>query len=892
MKKRFAAIFLSLCMVLALMPSAAFAAEPGGQVTVTIPIEITVDQIGDGVPGEHTVELEFSSWFEDHADDVTIEGDPFTISGAGKHTREVKITGPADTIEEIFQRLVEVKLADTYEAGWRNPATQYTLAYVDGQLAIYSPDIEEPVKTCSFGLTYEEGAYNLYVGDKRVTTDNAGDVLGDGTVSYDERANTLTLSGASVSAQDMPYGIYAENDLTIVLEGENSVSVSGEFFEDDLAQLSGTDISAAIYSGGNLTIREGAGSGTLNASASALMEENAKRGLTSSGIYASGNLTLEDVSVEASGGDVNVEYDVSVSTGIECADVLTVSGGDLTARSGDVSSGAKIRDSEAISGYDGVLIENGAVVDAQAGEGMRSRAVWTAESIRIDSSQVKAQSNAVSDDTDESYGIQATMNNTTENNITITGSTVTASAGVGSVRADGIYAKDNITITDSQVTADGVSDYEKAPAYGGGIFSDAGNITISGEDTVIKAYSGYGQNGIAGISAEGGNITITDKADVTALAAVFNEYDEADYGPAFTTSDGGSVGDGIRAAGDITIDDATVLALGCEANYSSGIFSETGDITIESGSVNAYGGRAGNHTDPESAGSAGISAEAGNITINGGEVVAEVGLSEHGIADGIRAHADISIGGGKVTAVGALSSVDGVEPEYSGGIFSETGDITITGKDTVVEAGGGYAEKGSTAIGAEAGNLIIKDGKVRADGAYPVTSDTGFANGFSSVKADDGTGGNIIISGGDFEAIGYTDSVYCEGDLMASPDGTQITMKVLGELIFDSDSWEPDWDKMYDEAGEIEGSPFTSEMIVAADSTAGMQYFGGSSLAYDPAGDGTDDPAGSEDPGDASGQDSSNAKTSDDMNLIFWTILMLAGGCAATGIVACNRRKR
>ena len=85
---------------------------------------------------------------------------------------------------------------------------------------------------------------------------------------------------------------------------------------------------------------------------------------------------------------------------------------------------------------------------------MRSRAVWTAESIRIGSSQVKAQSNEVSDDTDESYGIQATMNNTTENNITITGSTVTASAGVGSVRADGIYAKDNITITYSQVTAD------------------------------------------------------------------------------------------------------------------------------------------------------------------------------------------------------------------------------------------------------------------------------------------------------------------------------------------------------------------------------------------------------------------------------------------------------
>ena len=376
---------------------------------------------------------------------------------------------------------------------------------------------------------------------------------------------------------------------------------------------------------------------------------------------------------------------------------------------------------------------------------------------------------------------------------------------------------------------------------------------------------------------------------MTALAAVLNEYDEADYSPAFTTRDGGSVGDGIRAAGDIVIDDATVLALGCEANYSSGIFSETGDITIESGNVNAYGDRAVNHTDPESAGSAGISAEAGSITINGGEVAAEVGLSEHGIADGIRAYADISINGGKVTATGTSVSMDGVEPEYSGGIFSETGDITITGPDTVVEAYGGYAEEGVTGIGTKAGSILIKDGTVRADGSNQTA---GYSNGFSAVKADDGTGGNIIISGGDFEAIGYTDSVYCEGDLMASPDGTQITMKVLGELIFDSDSWEPDWDKMYDEAGEIEGSPFTSEMIVAADSTAGMQYFGGSSLAYDPAGDGTDDPAGSEDPGDASGQDSSNAKTGDDMNLIFWTILMLAGGCAATGIVACNRRKR
>ena len=41
--------------------------------------------------------------------------------------------------------------------------------------------------------------YDLWVNGVHVTSDNAADVLNDGTVSYDAATNTLTLDGAELS---------------------------------------------------------------------------------------------------------------------------------------------------------------------------------------------------------------------------------------------------------------------------------------------------------------------------------------------------------------------------------------------------------------------------------------------------------------------------------------------------------------------------------------------------------------------------------------------------------------------------------------------------------------------------------------------------------------------
>lgn len=709
------------------------------EVTVSIPLEITVEKGGGAAPGAHTFEMEYWWWPQEDdgaeiLDHISVEGNSFTLEGAGVYDREIQFTGAPEILRDILD-YNDIWLLETQEEGWSYCDSTYGIELYEGSdgqliLELWNYETEEYVEKCSFTATYTaEETYDLNIAGTQVTSNNAADVLGDGTVSYDPAAQTLTLNNADIEAANMPYGIYAKGDLTILLEGENSVSVSGTF--------SGADQTVAIYCEGDLVMKDGEGEGTgsLNAETSALP-----------------------------GNDGGSEFSVFNATGI---------------------------------------------------------------------------------------------------------------------KADG-----DIEITGVEVSAAGASDSDIAPEYGSGIFSKNGNITITGAGTVVKTYSGYAQKGLAGIGADAGSITIRDKAQVTALAAVLNPYYETGYSPAFTTADGGSIGDGIRAYGDILIDDASVYALGCQANYSGGIFSENGNITIESGTVQAIGGRAVNHTDPDAAGSAGISAGNGSVILNGGEVIAVVSLTEHGIADGIRAYGDININGGSVTAGGSAVSLDGVEPQYSGGIFSENGNITISGENTVVNAESGFASDGTTAIGTEAGDIVIKDGTVRANGAY---STERYSNGLSALKGDDGTGGNIIISGGDFAVAAYTDSIYYEGELIARPENTEITLKVLDELTFLT--WELDWDKMAADASVIEGSPYKEETIIARELTEGKQYFGGTSVDVEPSEptDPTDPTDPTEPPEDT---DKDNPQTGDQNNIVLWILILVMSGGAAMGVLVYNKKKR
>ena len=68
--------------------------------------------------------------------------------------------------------------------------------------------------------------FGLYVAGIDVTMGNAYDILGDGTVVYNEVSNVLTLNNATIEC--IGSAIYSQIDLTIELIGENKLICSGK----------------------------------------------------------------------------------------------------------------------------------------------------------------------------------------------------------------------------------------------------------------------------------------------------------------------------------------------------------------------------------------------------------------------------------------------------------------------------------------------------------------------------------------------------------------------------------------------------------------------------------------------------------------------------------------
>lgn len=133
-------------------------------------------------------------------------------------------------------------------------------------------------------------SYSLWVNGTEVTSENAGNVLGDsGTVSYDAATNTLTLNGATINTAHTSgayaAGIYAEGNLQIQLIGENSITISSG------------QIVAGIHANGVITI---GGAGALDVTASGASGET--RAIST-------GYTANEAGVIINGGTVTVDAD-------------------------------------------------------------------------------------------------------------------------------------------------------------------------------------------------------------------------------------------------------------------------------------------------------------------------------------------------------------------------------------------------------------------------------------------------------------------------------------------------------------------------------------------------------------------------------------------------------
>ena len=134
-------------------------------------------------------------------------------------------------------------------------------------------------------------SYSLWVNGTEVTSENAGNVLGDsGTVSYDAATNTLTLNGATINTPNptsvssiYSAGIYAEGAIQIQLIGENSITISSG------------QIVAGIHASGVITI---SGNGSLDVTASGADIET--RAIST-------GYTAEEAGVIINGGTITVK---------------------------------------------------------------------------------------------------------------------------------------------------------------------------------------------------------------------------------------------------------------------------------------------------------------------------------------------------------------------------------------------------------------------------------------------------------------------------------------------------------------------------------------------------------------------------------------------------------
>ena len=160
--------------------------------------------------------------------------------------------------------------------------------------------------------------YDLWVGDTQVTSENADNILGSGTVSYDAESNILMLNGANLtngthSGNKIAATIFADDSigtLTVHVTGENKI---------DVTQF-GT-IAAGIYAYNDIIFE---GDGDLSVSALSLGSEG-------NAVYShTGNVTINSGAYSFT-GDGTGSYGIFANSN---SGTVYVNGGTLTVSAG------------------------------------------------------------------------------------------------------------------------------------------------------------------------------------------------------------------------------------------------------------------------------------------------------------------------------------------------------------------------------------------------------------------------------------------------------------------------------------------------------------------------------------------------------------------------------
>ena len=191
-----------------------------------------------------------------------------------------------------------------------------------------------------------------------------------------------------------------------------------------------------------------------------------------------------------------------------------------------------------------------------------------------------------------------------------------------------------------------------------------------------------------------------------------------------------------------------------------------GIYSNSSGSLTITGGENDSLTAQGGDSRNGIYSVSGDVTISGGKVTATGGNSTGSYGSGGDGihSGSLTISGGTVTATGGGST--GSNGLGGRGICSDSGGVTISGGSTVT-ANGGNGSSGGDGISSSSG-VTVSDGTVTANGGNSTGS---YGSGGDGIRSD----GGVTISGGTVTAAGGDSKDGYGGDGIRSGGGVTIS---------------------------------------------------------------------------------------------------------------------
>ena len=312
----------------------------------------------------------------------------------------------------------------------------------------------------------------LFVGGVEVTEQNATDVFGDGTVSFDYATNTLTLNNATITecfteeffGEDTYFGIYCEaNEFNLQLVGENTIYLSEGKDNDNYY---------AVYSSGAMNV---GGNGSLSVT-------------SFGGIAAMGNLTVKDCSLDFSGTGVVSMGKVSFENVTIEAFAAVMAYSDVTVKDSTMVAGTTV---VALEETGSLLIEDSAITVANGQYGTSIEV--TSGNVTIKNSTLNLNVNAVEEES--AMGILAGNQLTLEN--------VQANIELRTKAGYALMGMAKVTIKQSNLTLSAVSLEDSAIGI-----NSSGNITI--EESLLEIDVRGGDDLSAGIGTMNGKVGIKD----------------------------------------------------------------------------------------------------------------------------------------------------------------------------------------------------------------------------------------------------------------------------------------------------------------------------------------------------------------------------------------------